>query len=79
MKNCYERIDQIFNIDDHVDIDCVAIRGCKWNGEYDVEIRYYENSPQYLKTLLEKEHVVCKRVSTINKRLASKGLNIKLN
>ena len=78
MKNYYERIDQILNIDDHVDIDCVAIRGCKWNNEYDVEIKYYENGPQYIKILLEKEHVICKRISTINKRLAAKGLKCKM-
>lgn len=77
MANRYEKIDQIFNINDHVDICCVTICGCKWNNEYDVEIRYYENK-QYIKTVCEKEHVVCKRVSTINKRLAAKGLKCRM-
>lgn len=78
MKNCYERIDQIFNIDDHLYIDRVVIRGCKWNGEYDVEILYYQVRANYVMECTYREHVVCKRVSTINKRLAANGLKCKM-
>ena len=56
----------------------VTVRGIKFNGEYDVDIFYAEQGCSYAWRTTEREHVTCKRVSTINKKLAAKGFQCKV-
>lgn len=56
----------------------VTVRGIKFNGEYDVDIFYAEQGGSYAWHTTKREHVTCKRVSTINKKLAAKGFQCKV-
>lgn len=54
----------------------VTVKGIKFNGEYDVDIYYAKH--YHVWEVVEREHVTCKRVSTINKKLAAKGFTCKV-
>lgn len=56
----------------------VTIHGIKFSGEYDVDIYYAKQFGSYVWETVKCEHVTCKRVSTINKRLAANGLACRL-
>lgn len=56
----------------------VTVKGVKFNGEYDVDIFYAEQGASYIWNTTNCEHVTCKRVSTINKKLAAKGFQCKV-
>lgn len=56
----------------------VRIKGIYFNNEYDVDIYYGKQGGSYVYYTFEREHVTCKRVSTINKKLAVKGFTYKL-
>ena len=57
----------------------VTVRGIKFAGEYDVDIYYARQFGSYVWETVKCEHVTCKRVSTINKRLAANGLTCKMD
>lgn len=56
----------------------VTVKGIKFKGEYDVDIFYAEQGGNYTWCTVSREHVTCKRVSTINKKLAAKGFQCKV-
>ena len=68
--------DLVTDVSNQVYIDDEAMF-TKWNGEYDVDI-YYARRGHYVWETVEREHVTCKRVGTINKKLAAKGFTCKL-
>ncbi len=55
-----------------------TVKGIRFNGEYDVDIFYAEQCGSYTWHTTEREHVTCKRVSTINKKLAARGFRCKV-
>ena len=57
----------------------VVVRGIKFAGEYDVDIYYKESGANYSWRTVQWEHVDCKRLSTINKRLAAAGFTCKID
>lgn len=72
----FEKVNFTFDQDMGTEIIRVTVKGSKWNGEYDVDICY----ARYFHTweTVEREHVTCKRVGTINKKLAAKGFTCKV-
>ena len=48
-----------------------TIKGIYYNGEYDVDIYYKRHGNVWY--ICESDHITCKRVNTINKRLEKKG------
>ena len=57
----------------------VTVKGIKFKGEYSVDIYYAEQSGNYVWHTIAREHIECKRVGTINKKLAAKGFTCKVN
>lgn len=73
----FEKVNFVFEQDFDYESVRVTVKGIKWNGEYDVDI-YYARRGHYVWETVEREHVTCKRVGTINKKLAAKGFTCKL-
>lgn len=74
----FEKVNFVFDQDMGTEIVRVTVKGSKWNGEYDVDIYYAEQGANYVWRTVEREHVTCKRVGTINKKLAAKGFTCKV-
>lgn len=72
----FEKVNFVFVEDMGTELVQVTVKGSKWNGEYDVDI-YYARYYHTWETV-EREHVVCKRAATINKKLAAKGFTCKV-
>lgn len=74
----FEKVNFVFVQDMGFEDVRVTVKGCKWNGEYDVDIYYATQGANYVWETVDREHVNCKRVSTINKKLAAKGFTCKV-
>lgn len=72
----FEKINFVFDQDMGTETIRVTVKGIKWNGEYDVDIYYARH--YHVWQVVEREHVTCKRVATINKKLAAKGFTCKM-
>ena len=73
----FEKVNFVFEQDMGTETVRVTVKGSKWNGEYDVDI-YYATHGAYVWETVQREHVTCKRVGTINKKLAAKGFTCKV-
>lgn len=56
----------------------IIVRGIKFGGEYDVDILYQISGANYVWRTVAKDKVICKRINTINKHIAAKGLNFRV-
>ncbi len=56
----------------------IIVRGIKYGGEYDVDILYQISGANYVWRTVAKDKVICKRINTINKHIAAKGLNFRV-
>lgn len=74
----FEKVNFVFVQDMGFEDVQVTVKGSKWNGEYDVDIYYARQGANYVWEIVQREHVTCKRVSTINKKLAAKGFTYKV-
>ena len=50
-----------------------TVKGLYYRGEYDVNIYYFRNLSYSIFSIFDCERIVCKRLSTINKKLTEKG------
>ena len=74
----FEKVNFVFVQDMGFENIQVTVKGSKWNGEYDVDIYYSRQGANYVWEVIQREHVNCKRVATINKKLAAKGFTCKM-
>lgn len=74
----FEKVNFVYIQDINYESVRVTVKGSKWNGEYDVDICYAEQGANYVWQTVEREHVTCKRINTINKKLAAKGFTCKV-
>ncbi len=72
----FEKVNFVFEQDMGTETIRVTVKGIKWNGEYDVDIYYARH--YHVWEVVEREHVTCKRATTINKKLAAKGFTCKV-
>lgn len=56
----------------------IIVRGIKYGGEYDVDILYQVSGANYVWRTVAKDKVICKRINTINKHIAAKGLEFRV-
>lgn len=74
----FEKVNFVYKQDINYESVRVTVKGCKWNGEYDVDIYYARQGANYVWQTVEREHVTCKRIGTINKKLVAKGFTCKM-
>ena len=56
----------------------IIVRGVKYGDEYDVDILYQITGANYVWRTVAKDKVICKRINTINKHIAARGLNFRI-
>ena len=56
----------------------IIVKGVKYGDEYDVDILYQITGANYVWRTVAKDKVICKRINTINKRIAARGLNFRI-
>lgn len=56
----------------------IIVRGIKYGGEYEVNILYQISGANYVWRTVAKDKVICKRINTINKHIAAKGLKFRV-
>lgn len=56
----------------------IIVRGIKFGGEYEVNILYQISGANYVWRTVAKDKVICKRINTINKHIAAKGLKFRV-